>query len=60
MKRKTHIIILVIGVLLLIIGLFFKNMNWPDMFFGIYSGTIIILIDIILLLKNRNDEPLNP
>jgi cell division protein FtsW (lipid II flippase) len=56
MKRQTPIIILVFGTLLLLVGLLFKKMNWPDMFFGIYSGPVLILIAVILFLKNRNGK----
>ena len=50
----TPISTIILGILLLITGLIFRIMRWPDMFQGIYSGWVVILIGCIWLLIKRN------
>ena len=51
--KIVSIVLLVIGLLLFLVGYLFRIMNWPDMFKGVISGPILILIGLILLIINR-------
>ena len=48
------------GTLLFLVGAIFKIQHWPDMFYGIISGPIIILIGIVTLfislIKRKEDN----
>ncbi len=46
-------ILIVLGVLLFLVGLMFKVMHWPDMFKGIISGPVFILIGVIMLIIRK-------
>jgi uncharacterized membrane protein len=43
-----------------LVGLLFNSLNWPDMFFGIYSGPILIAVGLIVfLIKRQNGKSEN-
>jgi hypothetical protein len=50
----TPVLTIILGVMLLLTGMLFKIMHWPDMFKGLYSGWVIILIGCIWLLLKKN------
>ena len=53
MKKLCGIVLIVMGLMLLGTGLFFKLNEWPDSFFGIYTGPTLIFIGLILLIFNK-------
>ena len=61
MNKLLPLILTGIGTVLLLIGLLFHFQHWPDMFFGIYSGPVLIVVGLILfLIKRLNDKSANP
>jgi uncharacterized membrane protein YtjA (UPF0391 family) len=48
--RLTSFILMTLGVLLFVVGLFFKIQHWPDMFKGKTSGSITVLLGVILFI----------
>jgi len=52
--KIISIVILLIGVMLICSGIFFKLRHWPDSFYGTYSGSILILFSILLLIITNN------
>jgi hypothetical protein len=55
MLSKSPILIIVIGLMLLAVGLLFKIMLWPDMFQGLYSGWVVLIIGIVMLIVKRKN-----
>ena len=56
----TPILVMILGVLLLATGLLFRVMHWPDMFHGLYSGWIILIIGFVwLMIKRKKFEKKN-
>ena len=53
MQKILSKVIISIGVLLAIVGLFFKLLKWNDIFQGIISGPIFIAIGIIILFYKK-------
>ena len=53
--KTISIILIVIGTLLTIIGAMFKVLEWPDLFKGIISGPIMIIVGggLILMRKKK-------
>jgi hypothetical protein len=51
--KTLSIILIVIGILLTIIGAMFKILDWPDLFKGIISGPIFMIIGGGLLLLRK-------
>lgn len=50
-KHKIISFILIgIGVTLFLIGILFKAMNWNDLWKGMISGPIIVMIGVLFLL----------
>ncbi len=58
MKSLAYILI-VIGVLLVIISSLFKIMNWPDLLFGQVSGTVILVLGILILVVKKLNKSSN-
>ncbi len=53
MKRSLKVFgltFLIIGILLYVTGIFFKLHEWPDIFYGVYTGLVFIAIGILLLI----------
>lgn len=48
--RIVSYVFLALGVLLFLVGLFFKIQHWPDMFNGVISGTIVTVIGSVLFV----------
>ena len=61
MKRLKviSIVLLSLGILLLLVGILFESMNWPDIWRGMTSGPIIaglgLLLLIIYKIKKKNN-----
>lgn len=53
MQKILSKVLISIGGLLAIVGLFFNFLKWNDIFQGIIFGPIIIVIGIILLLYTK-------
>ncbi|RLD45486.1 MAG: hypothetical protein DRI88_08645 [Bacteroidetes bacterium] len=51
--KITSIVFLVLGTMLLLTGLLFKTMKWPDLFEGTISGPVFLITGLILLIINR-------
>ena len=51
--KVISILFLGLGALLLLVGLFFYLMKWPDIFKGMISGPILLIIGLIIFLFNR-------
>ncbi len=56
MLSKSPILIIVVGIMLLAVGLLFKIMHWPDMFQGLYSGWVVLIIGIVMLIVKRKNK----
>lgn len=50
MLKIASITLIIIGSLLFLVGLLFKFFNFTDMFKGIYSGSLFLVVGIILFL----------
>ena len=55
--RIISYIFIVTGIVLFLVGLFFKIQHWPDMFNGVISGSAVTAIGsvifVISLLKRK-------
>ncbi len=57
MKDKLlPIVLFIIGFMLTFTGFLFKMKHWPDSFYGIYSGPILIILGIILLIIGKKQK----
>jgi uncharacterized membrane protein AbrB (regulator of aidB expression) len=52
MPKPLPFIFIAIGILVLLVGILFNTLKWPDILFGVYSGPGIILIGVVLLIFN--------
>lgn len=50
---KIYLFLVVIGLCFLISGAIFRYLNFPDTFKGIYSGSFLIIISLILLIVKQ-------
>jgi len=50
MNKPLALLFLFGGLFIFLVGLLFHLLKWPDMFFGIYTGPLIMIIGIILLV----------
>ncbi|MDX5443417.1 MAG: hypothetical protein LPJ89_06480 [Hymenobacteraceae bacterium] len=50
---------IVLGALLFIVGFFFAQRDWIDIFHGLYSGPVLIILGIVLQLFTENKEVMN-
>ena len=41
---------LVFGMLLFVAGMFFRLHEWPDMFYGVYTGPALMITGLLLLV----------
>lgn len=58
MQKILSKVLISIGGLLAIVGLFFNLLKWNDIFQGIIFGPIVIVFGIILLLyKKKSPSP---
>ena len=48
--KSISIILLVAGFILIVVAYLSRIQHWPDIFKGLYSGPIIMLIGAILLI----------
>lgn len=48
--KVVSIFCIVFGALVFLNGLMFKVMHWPDLFKGYYSGPIIFILGLIVLV----------
>lgn len=46
--RITSYVVMAIGVLLYATGILFKIQHWPDLFKGIISGPLFLIIGVLL------------
>jgi predicted membrane channel-forming protein YqfA (hemolysin III family) len=60
--RMISYVIMALGVLVFIVGLLFKIQHWPDMFNGLTTGLVLIIIGtvffIISLVKRQKNNAL--
>ena len=54
MQKAIGKIIIVIGVLLTLVGLLFSLLKWHDIYMGIISGPIVIIIGLIILFFKKS------
>jgi uncharacterized membrane protein len=57
--KTVSIIMLILGLLLFGVGILFKTMNWPDMFYGLYLGSFLFMAGLILLISKRQKNKVN-
>lgn len=50
MLKIASLTLIIIGSLLLLVGLLFEHFNLTDMFKGIYSGPIFLVLGIVMFL----------
>jgi uncharacterized membrane protein len=48
--KTISIVFIILGALLLLVGVTYKIMHWPDMFKGAISGPIVLFLGLILFL----------
>ena len=60
MLKIASLVLIVLGTLLFLVGLFCYFFNIIDMYKGIYSGPIILIIGITLLLYRLNKKEKYP
>lgn len=48
--KALSIILITVGIMLFLVGCMFKIMHWPDLFKGIYSGPVMTVAGIIILI----------
>ena len=48
--KSISLILIVLGGLILLVGLYFNYMQWPDLFKGIYSGPVLLILGLILFI----------
>lgn len=53
MKTTINLFLIILGVLLISSGIFFKLRDWPDSFYGIYTGILFFLLGIFLSMKKK-------
>lgn len=51
--KLVSIILIVLGLLLTFVGLIFEIMRWPDLFKGLISGPIFVLIGLVSVIINK-------
>jgi predicted membrane channel-forming protein YqfA (hemolysin III family) len=51
--KITSIVFIVLGILLFLVGYMFRIMHWPDLYQGFYSGPIVFLMGLILLIIRK-------
>ncbi|MCW3071884.1 MAG: hypothetical protein JWO44_1774 [Bacteroidetes bacterium] len=51
--KAVSIVLIVMGILLFWVGFLFKVMHWPDLFKGMYSGPVLIVAGIIILIIRK-------
>lgn len=56
MQKAIGKIIIVIGVLLTLIGLLFKLLKWNDIYMGIVSGPIFIIVGLIIFRLKKSSK----
>jgi hypothetical protein len=47
---------MILGVLLSLVGLLFKFFHWPDMFKGIMTGPMILLLGVVLFILSLSSR----
>ncbi|EJF10133.1 hypothetical protein O71_10884 [Pontibacter sp. BAB1700] len=55
MNKLLPLLLIIVGIVVFLVGLLFNMQKWPDMFFGIYSGTFVMVIGLVLLFKKRQN-----
>ena len=48
--KSISLILIILGSLTLLVGLYFNYMQWPDLFKGTYSGSVLLIIGLILFI----------
>jgi hypothetical protein len=56
MNKQLPLIFIMAGTLLFLVGLLFKTLKWPDMFYGIYSGPVLFTVGLLVFLIKRQNE----
>ena len=46
--------LMILGLLLFSVGLLFNHFGWPDLFRGITTGPIVLIVGLCLLLYKKN------
>jgi hypothetical protein len=49
-NKTIAISLMIIGGLLFLVGFYFNFMEWPDLFKGTISGSVIFIIGLILFI----------
>ena len=52
-------LLLILGFALLANGLVFNYLNWSNAFYGVFTGPVLVLISLILILK-KGDNKVSP
>ena len=51
--KTISIALIILGVLILLVGLYFNFMQWPDLFKGTISGPILLFIGLVLFIVDK-------
>jgi membrane protease YdiL (CAAX protease family) len=49
----TPWVTIILGIMLLITGLLFRIMHWPDLFQGLYTGLAVLIGSVWLYIKRK-------
>lgn len=48
--KVLYLFLLICGIHMLLVGLFFNKFQWPDMFNGIYVGSVFLTLGVVILI----------
>jgi hypothetical protein len=55
MNKRLPLIFIMGGSILFLVGLLFKTLKWPDMFYGFYSGPVLITFGLLVFLIEKQN-----